>query len=366
MNKEVISDKQGIILVTLFIMGSSLIIGTGTEAGRDSWLAIVVAMFFSFPILMIYARILSLFPNKDLFDILEYVFGKFFGKLIGVTYIWFAFHLGALVIRNFGEFINGVSIPETPETILMIFIALLCAYGIKTGVETLSRWSELAIIVLVFFIIWTILFLIPDMSLNNIKPIFLKGVRPILMGAFSVFSFPFAETILFCMVFSSLRNKKSPYIVYTWGIVLGGTILFLTTLTEILVLGETQFTSAFFPSHITVSRGNIADFIQRSEIIVAISFFGAGFVKVCICLLGACKGVTKTFGCKDYKFIVTPIALLMVNLSYLVYESLIEMSEWAFLVWPYYAFMFQVILPIIIWIGAEIKHKSLKNTNTRA
>lgn len=49
MNKEVISDKQGINLVILFIMGSTLVIGTGAEAGKDSWLAIIIAIIFSFP-----------------------------------------------------------------------------------------------------------------------------------------------------------------------------------------------------------------------------------------------------------------------------------------------------------------------------
>ncbi|WP_432664797.1 endospore germination permease [Wukongibacter baidiensis] len=365
MNNDIITDKQGIVLITLFIMGSSLIIGTGSEAGKDSWIAIIIAMLFSYPILMIYARILSLYPNRDLLDILEYVFGKIFGRFIGLVFTWFAFHLGALVIRNFGEFINDVSIPETPEIILMIFIALLCAIGIKAGVGMLCRWSELVIVVLIFFVIISVLLLIPDMNLNNIKPIFGKGLKPILLGSFSVFSFPFAETILFCMVFSSLSNKKSPYTIYTWGMVLGGTILFIATLTEILVLGETQFTSVYFPSHITVSRANIGDFVQRSEIIVAISFLGAGFVKVYICLLGACKGVVKTFGCSDYKFIAIPIALLTVNLAHFIYESLIEMSEWAFEIWPYYAFIFQVVLPIIVWIGAEIKHKSSKRTNIK-
>jgi spore germination protein KB len=40
-----------------------------------------------------------------------------------------------------------------------------------------------------------------------------------------------------------------------------------------------------------------------------------------------------------------------------------DMSYWAFKVYPYYAFPFQVILPIIIWILAEIKAKKMKQAN---
>jgi spore germination protein KB len=45
----------------------------------------------------------------------------------------------------------------------------------------------------------------------------------------------------------------------------------------------------------------------------------------------------------------------MVYFSYTVYDNIIEMQYWAFHVYPYYAFPFQVILPIILWILAEIK-----------
>lgn len=358
MNREVITNKQGVILVILFIMGSSLVIGTGSEAGKDTWISILLSMLFAFPMLMIYARILSLFPKKDLFDILEYVFGKFIGKIMILIYIWFVFHLAALVIRNFGTFIKTVSLEETPEIIPMMCITFLCALGIKKGIEVISRWGELAVIILISLLIMALLLLIPNMDSNNIQPILAKGFKPVLKGAFSVFAFPFAETVSFCLIFSALKNSRSIYISYTWGLIVGGSVLFLTTLVDILVLGEEEFASTFFPIYTTVSRTNVGDFIQRAEIIVSIAFLGAGFIKVCVCLLGTCKGISKLFGFKDYRFIITPVSLLTLNFSYLVYESLIEMTQWAFITWNYYAFLFQVILPIIIWIGSEIKKKT--------
>ena len=47
----------------------------------------------------------------------------------------------------------------------------------------------------------------------------------------------------------------------------------------------------------------------------------------------------------------------MIYFSYIIYYNSMEMSYWAFKVYPYYALPFQVILPIIIWILAEIKVK---------
>lgn len=108
MNKEAISNKQGITLVIIFILGSTLVLGTAGEAKKDMWIAIIVGIFLSFPILLIYAKLLSMFPEKDIFDISILVLGNFFGRIVNILFIWFAIHLGALVLYNFGEFINTV------------------------------------------------------------------------------------------------------------------------------------------------------------------------------------------------------------------------------------------------------------------
>ena len=145
---------------------------------------------------MIYAKILSLFPGKDLFDILEYVLGKFLGKVISILYIWFAVHLGALILRNFGKFINTVLLQETPLIIPTVCGTILYIWGVKSGIEVLGRWGELALPLLIFLIALTLLLLIPNMETNNIRPVLFKGIKPVFQCAFSVFTFPFAETVL--------------------------------------------------------------------------------------------------------------------------------------------------------------------------
>ena len=66
MRKEKISDRQGISLVTLFIFGSTLVMGTGGQAENDAWISIILAIIFSVPILMMYSRILYRYPGEDL------------------------------------------------------------------------------------------------------------------------------------------------------------------------------------------------------------------------------------------------------------------------------------------------------------
>ena len=355
MNKELISDRQGINLTILFIFGSSLVMGTGGDAKGDKWIAVLLALFISAPVLMIYARILSRYPGKDLYGILEEVFGKYFGRAFSLVFIWFSFHLGALVLRNFGEFMNTVGLPETPKIVPIIMFALICVLGVKSGIETLAKCSSYFIVGAFSLLFLLSLFTIPNMNSENLFPIMYNGFKPVLQGAFSAFSFPFGEVVVFMMVFDSLKSPGSSYKVYLKALVIGGLVVFFVAMRNVVVLGADTIGSVYFPSYTAISRVNIGNFLQRLEISVAIVFTLSGFIKICICLLAATKGVARLFGYKDYRFLVTPIALLMVNLAYIVYDSIIEMFEWAADIWPYYAFPFQVIFPLIILIAVEIK-----------
>lgn len=359
MQKEQVSDKEAICILIIFIIGSSLIIGIGGDAKNDAWISGIVGIIMAIPMLLVFSRILSLFKGKDLFDILNITFGKVIGKIVAILYIWYAFHLGALVLRNFGEFINTVALPETPMLVSLLGLGLMCIIAMRLGIEVLGRTTTYFLPLLIFIMVAVQLLAISQLHLNYIKPILGNGLIPVLKGGFSAFSFPFAETVLFIGVFSSLQTKKSPYKVYFCGILISAIILIITTIRNIAILGN-RVGSFYFPSYEAVSMISIGDFLQRIEATVSVVFILGAFIKGSICLLVVCKGIGKMFNLKDYRSIVIQTGLLMIYFSYTIYDNIMQMSYWAFKVYAYYAFPFQVILPIIIWIAAEIKERKNK------
>jgi hypothetical protein len=54
----------------------------------------------------------------------------------------------------------------------------------------------------------------------------------------------------------------------------------------------------------------------------------AAFVKISILLLATCKSVSQLFNYKDYRFIVTPIALLSLIFSHIMVDSIKEYWKW--------------------------------------
>ena len=354
MQKEQITDKEAICLIIVFVIGSTLIIGIGGDAKNDAWLAGIASIIMVIPILLIYSRILSLFQGKDLFDILNITLGKVMGKIVALIYTWYSFQLGALVLRNFGEFMNIVALPETPIMVSSLCLGIVCIIAVRLGIEVLGRITTFFLPIMLFILVAIQLLSIPQLHFNYLKPILGSGLVPILKGGFTTFAFPLAETFLFLGAFNSLKIKKSPFKVYFLGILISAIMIIIITIRNIAMLGN-MVGSFYFPSYAAVSMISIGDFIQRMEVAVAFVFVFGVFIKISICLLTACKGIEKIFNLSDYRSIVIQTGLLMIYFSYIVFDNSMEMIYWAFKVYPYYAFPLQVILPIIIWILAEIK-----------
>ena len=215
---------------------------------------------------------------------------------------------------------------------------------------------------LIVILLGTFVFLLVSrMHINNILPVMNNGIKPIIDGTISVFAFPFAETYVFTMIFTTFENKKSLSKIYITGLFIGGFMMFVISLTNLLVLGANTVTTVYYPTYLTATRINIFNILQRIEAVVGIVLVLGAFMKTSIFLFAACKGITKTFGFREYGFIVLPMGLMLINLTYFQNDSIMEMFEFVSEIWPYYSSVFEVILPCLIWITAEIKKKQLTN-----
>lgn len=356
MGKEIISTRQGITIMVMFLIGTTLVAGSANQAKQDAWISILLAILMAIPFGFIYSRITSLFPQKNLFEMLQLLFGNILGKIITLIYAWYFFHIGSLVIRNITEFIQVVSFPETPQFFTALFIGFVVIYMAKSGIEVLGRWTEFILPIVLFVLMIIILLSLPRVHLINIRPILADGFKPVFQSALSLIAFPFAETIVFTALFNTLKDRNQCFKIYCISILITGVVILLVSIRNILVLGVSNINTLYFPSYSAVSLINIGDFLQRIEIIVSTTLILSSIAKLSVFLSATSVGVAQIFNLKDHKSLVAPICLLMINLSIVIYNSTMEMFEWIEQVIPYYSIPFQLILPLIIWIFAEIKN----------
>ncbi|WFA08628.1 endospore germination permease [Tissierella sp. Yu-01] len=361
MRKEKISTTQAYMLIINFILGTSLALTNYSVALQDTWISVSLAIFYATIMVIIYGSIVNRFPDMDLFQIFEAVFGKVAGKIISFLYTFYFLHLGALCVRNITEYIQVVSFPETPQYFTGLFIGLLAIYILKCGLEVIARTNKFLSPILLFITILTFVMAIPKADIRNFLPILYNGWKPVLKASFSPFAFPFGETVVFMVLLNRVEGRKKPIRTYLIGIYLGGLILLNVIIRNILVLGFPNLEFSNFPSYYAVTLIDIGNFIKGIELIVSINITVAGFIKVAISLLGACIGICRILNISDYKWVSVPMGLLMLSLSFILFDNTMHMVEWID-IYKYYALPFHIIIPLLIFVVGMFKHKSQNST----
>ncbi len=364
MEKEVISQKQAIIIMSTFIIGSSAILGAGSQAKQDVWLAIILSMVMASLIIFVYARISKIFPGKDIFLILDILFGKVFGKIISLIFLTYVFRLTSLVLRDYTEFVRTVSLPETPACIFSFSAIITVIWIVRSGIELLGRFVAFFFPVYIFMIIIVTFLSIPLFEFSNLKPILYDGLQPVLNTSFSLFTFPFAETVVFlCLMGNLKKNNSSVYKAYYISCLFGGIVILIISVRSVLILGVPNTLIQNFASYASARLIRIGSFLQRIEATVGIVFMISGFTKCTVCMYTATKGLAHLFNIKDYRKLAAPVGILATLYSMIVHGDAAELIEWATKIYPYYSIPFQIIIPIIVWIVAEIKTRTSGKNN---
>jgi spore germination protein KB len=353
-SKEIIPAGQSISIIVLFIIGSSLFMGTSGESGNSSWIALIFAVLLAVPLMLIYARLHVLFPGKDLYDMLIAVFGAVIGRVFSCLYIWYTLHLGALVLRNFGEFSKTVALTSTPMIAPMLIIGLLCVWVVNAGMEVLGRSAKFLLLFTMLVTAFVQLLSVPKFEYHHLKPLLDSGWGPVFADTAGSFTFPFAEVVVFLGAFTVLPKKGSASRVLISGILIAGVIAIGTSLRNLLVLGPDILSSLYFPSYVAVSRINVGDFLTRIEGSSAIIFVISLFIKVSLCLYVTCNGLAKVFKLKSYRSVVLQMGLIMVYLADFLFKNITQMQYFAYHIYKIYAIPFQLIIPLLLWIMAEI------------
>ncbi len=345
MEKTRISSIQLFLLLIGFLFGSTVIISPASSARNDAWLAILLAGLGGALLMGMYVAIALLNPSKTLVEILREKLGKVIGNIIAVLYIWYFIHLASLVFRNFGDFICTVTFPETPMVVVISLFAVVLIYAINSGIEVISRMSELLVPLIPLTSLVLSLALITIHDFTAFLPILENGVTPVLNAAFNFVSFPIGETIVFLMIFPHLNKKKSLkkitfYSLFTF-IIINLWIFYR----NISVLGSDLMSRVTFIPH------NISMLIPELNVepLIDIDLLIGGGVKISICIYGAVKGISQVAGIGDYRNFTLAVTTFCVVLSIWVFENILEMFQWADF-WPYYSIPFQLAIPLLLLI----------------
>lgn len=346
-----ISPVQLSFLLTGFLFGSSAILNPATAARQDAWLAFLLGWAGGVLLIGIYIAITRLNPGKTLVDILIACFGKILGTAFSLLYIWYFIHLAALIIRNFGEYMTTMNYPKTPLLFLAITLVSVSAYSVRKGLETTGRTSEIFIPFLPLSVIFLFFFVYREFNPANFLPVLENGLKPVVNTGLIIVTFPFGQSVVFLTLFANLSDRKKLTGSVIVSVLIVGIMLLAILARDIMALGPDILERALYAPDIT---SRLVTYLTIYPVI-SVSFLIGGGTRTAICIYGAATSIARIAKLDNYVPLVMPISALAVTLSIWVFETVLEMFEFAKEAWFYYSLPFQVIIPVLVLIISFIK-----------
>lgn len=354
LEKGRITNLELIMLMIGFIFGSSFIISPGKSGGQNGWLAVIIGIFEALLIAWIFVALSNKFKDKTIVEINDAVYGRILGKCVSLIFIWYLFHLAIQILALFEHFFSTEIYINTPPTVLLIFLLAVCASTVGRGIEVVARCCVVLVPLAFLVTISDFLLSIPNMDINNLLPVLDIPMGKFLWASHSAAVFPFAQTVAFTMVFSSLNNNKGRYGNVALAIIISGLFLTIIQLRNTLVLGP-MISNYIFPSYISIQTINIADILSRLEVIVTIFFLFLVFIKVSVVLYGTVLGMAQIVSLRSYRPLIIPIVILLIILTPNSVSNFVEALEFTEKGYPIYALLWETGIPLITLIVAKLR-----------
>lgn len=354
MQSSGMSSKQLIYLMVLFVFGNSAIFGINPTAGRDGWIALLLAVLLAVPFLLVYARILSLFPDRNFFEIIRHVYGKGVGTVLSLLFIWYCLHVSSLPPRTHLEFSSSYTLPNPPYSFFPILLLLASLYLLHSGLNAFGRWSVITFWVVIPVMVLSLIASFKEMQLQNLFPILRRPTEEVVRGTAEMLSFPFLECVVFLPLISAAKKSSDSKQIFLWGIALSAVILLGFFLRNLLLLGEPMLQRLYYPSFTATRLISVGGFLSRLEEIIAIFIILTSLVKIAVCLYGAALGVATLLDLNSINDLLFPLGLLSLALAAFSANSIMDMFN-MMKTYPVYAGVFQLCIPLLVWIPAEWK-----------
>ncbi|WHY94494.1 GerAB/ArcD/ProY family transporter [Neobacillus cucumis] len=364
MDRIKISASQLLVLVFLFEMGSSILFGLGANAKQDAWIAILLGLAGGLIVFFIHYRLFLFYPELILTSSIQKIAGKWPGRIIGLFFISYFIYTASVVLRDFGELLVTTVYTSTPLLIINSLMILTIIYGIHKGLEVIARVGQIYFGIIYLMAIFGFLLIIFSglIHFEFLKPILENGWKPIFKEFLpGTLTFPFGEIVVFTMIYPFVKERKKIKFVCIGGMILSGINITITVIITISTIGPELYTRSNFPLLTTVSRIQLANFIERLDVLFLLYLIISGFFKISLYFYAAVEGTADLFQFKKKEKLSFPIGIIVLFASITTASTYAEFVKEGFDFFPYlFSLPFQIIIPSILLLIAFFRNRKKK------
>ncbi|WP_240546096.1 GerAB/ArcD/ProY family transporter [Paenibacillus artemisiicola] len=353
-----INARQFMVLVFLYTIGSTVLIipaGLASAADQDAWIGALAGVAMGVVIAGLYIALWRLFPGRSFVGICRAVLGRWLGTLLGIVFLFYSFVGATTVLYYVGNFFSIHFLPRTPFAFICALFALIVIFGVRLGLETIARATEMMLPWFLILFIVILLTLMPGIQPEKMLPVFETGWKPVFWAGFTFAATAYMPLLSLFAVFPRIGNpEKARTGMYAFAL-MGGLCVALVTLLCILILGPDITSRSMFPSYALVKKINIGNFLQRIEAVLAGMWFITTYIKTTFYYYGWVTSLAEMLRLRDYRTLTLPCGMLMVAFALILYPDVAYMLHWDSVVFPPYILFVAFVLPLLLLIGGLIK-----------
>jgi spore germination protein KB len=327
-------------------------------AGVDAWLAYPLASLYAILVAGVVIALAKRYPLQTFTEYLPGIIGKIPGKLLATVYALVFIHLASVVLNQGTDFFHTILLPLTPNLILDLIFVLVAIYGAYLGIECIARNNMLIYFSLYLIQIAAISCLIlPDLNLNNLKPLLENGFMPVIKGG--LLQSPLRGELFILLMLFPYLNQKHKVLKIT--LLYLGVAAVLSAGAKLIVLGtfgNIVTAHMSFPDYEVARYISVANFLQNIDILIIITWVPGVILKLAVLFHSAGIAAANVLGMKNYRITLVPIAITIIILSRLMYGTTFKFcglisNPW----WIIYLTVIQLAIPALVLLIDIVQKK---------
>ena len=362
---ERITNYQLFTITLLYQLGTTIIFGFGSNAGRDAWIAALCSTFLGTIVIMMYIALMRMNPGLTLIQVFPAQLGRWIGTPISWLYpLLFLFDAGRIV-GDLRDLVPSTILPNTPPLVFNGLFMLVMAYALFLGIESFARAGEnlFSIIILLFLIEVVLLFSSKVINFDYLLPLLDKGWSPIWKEVFPAgITQSYGETIAFAMIWIQTKNPERIMKITIISSLLSGIMIAFSLVLAITIFGEDLFKRSIYPLYTMLGVVNVGDFINNLNPIGVIYFTTTAFFKMYIKIFAAIYAIKQLTRLQSYRVLILPSIIIVLYIGMTVSKNVSEHIFYLALkiVTPYIWVPMFLILPAILFVVTWVKQKVIK------
>ena len=299
--------------------------------GIDSYISVLIGIVLGlFPILIL-IYIFNYEIDKPIHIKTKIIYGKVLGTIINIFLITIY-----IILALISQYLTNTSI-----ILVTLILGLTTYHTINKGINTISKISLIYTIIILLLFILGVIGLIPEIKLDNLKPLLEGGIKKTLLTSFIYTLLLTSPTYSFLTIPKSKienNNKTTKYLLITYLIV--SIMIFIIAIISSSCLGRYLLKVYQYPVYITLKKISIFGFIDRIENFLSVQWILSSF----ICLTMYIYYIKDNINKNNNKILNLIIVLILVILSTKVFKNNTNFNHYLDSIYPYI-----LLIPLIIY-----------------